>query len=508
MELLKTTWKKNPLSIIIFSAIFLRLLAVLFARGWGMHDDHFLVIEAAQSWADDYDYNNWLPSSGRTQPQGHSFFYVGLHYFFFQCTNFFGLLDGQIKMLLVRLIHAALSMMVVVLGYRIAEHFGGKKAAKTTGLLLAVYWFMPWLSVRNLVEVVCIPFILWSISILIKSEKKAYLRYLLAGAIMAISFSIRFQTGLIGFGLGLVLLLQRKWWEAIIFGFGFFFIIALTQGLVDYFIWGFPFAEMGEYIRYNMANATNYIQGEWYNYILLIAGILIPPISIFILFGWLRSWKKQLILFLPAALFLIFHSYFPNKQERFILPIVPLIIIGGIAGWEEFIKVSRFWKQRKKLYRICWIFFWSINILLLPFITLMHSKKARTESVSYVANYKGLEQIFVEDANRDEALLLPLFYLNGQWPQEVTLGKIRPLDSLKPYFFVHPPDFVFFYEDKNLPERLEVFEECYPDLLQYDTTFQPGFIDLVMHKLNPHNKNRKIHLYRNIKKYPIKISNK
>jgi len=31
-----------------------RLLAVVFARGWGMIDDHFLAIEAPQSWADGF----------------------------------------------------------------------------------------------------------------------------------------------------------------------------------------------------------------------------------------------------------------------------------------------------------------------------------------------------------------------------------------------------------------------------------------------------------------------
>jgi hypothetical protein len=46
---------------IMAAAMLLRLISVIWARGFGMHDDHFLVIEAAQSWVDGSDYNNWLP---------------------------------------------------------------------------------------------------------------------------------------------------------------------------------------------------------------------------------------------------------------------------------------------------------------------------------------------------------------------------------------------------------------------------------------------------------------
>ena len=56
-------------------------------------------------------------------------------------------------------------------------------------------------------------------------------------------------------------------------------------------------------IRYNIENAETYNTQKWYNYLLLISGILIPPVSIFLIFGFIRSWKKQLLLFLPAFIF-------------------------------------------------------------------------------------------------------------------------------------------------------------------------------------------------------------
>jgi hypothetical protein len=44
---------------ILFFALIFRLIAAIFSEGYGMHDDHFLIVEAASSWADGFDYNHW-----------------------------------------------------------------------------------------------------------------------------------------------------------------------------------------------------------------------------------------------------------------------------------------------------------------------------------------------------------------------------------------------------------------------------------------------------------------
>ena len=78
---IKKSWNDQPLVIIMGLAILFRLLAAIFAKGWGMLDDHFLIIEASQSWADGFDYNSWLPGSkDNIGPSGHNFFYPGIHY--------------------------------------------------------------------------------------------------------------------------------------------------------------------------------------------------------------------------------------------------------------------------------------------------------------------------------------------------------------------------------------------------------------------------------------------
>lgn len=75
MTAIKDYFSKHPLRSAIFLGLFVRLMAVIFSKGFGFFDDHFLVIEASQSWVDGTDYNNWLPSDtdSTRQPQGHPF---------------------------------------------------------------------------------------------------------------------------------------------------------------------------------------------------------------------------------------------------------------------------------------------------------------------------------------------------------------------------------------------------------------------------------------------------
>ena len=115
MNLIKKMWEDKPLLLILLVGGFFRILSVIFSKGYGMHDDHFLVIEAAGSWANGFDYNDWLPNGRFVHPvpSGHSFFYCGLHYFLFRFLKFIGLNDPQGEMYVVRFLHAVLSLSLI-----------------------------------------------------------------------------------------------------------------------------------------------------------------------------------------------------------------------------------------------------------------------------------------------------------------------------------------------------------------------------------------------------------
>jgi hypothetical protein len=511
MKTLRKYWEEKPLLVILFLGIFFRLIAVIFSKGWGMQDDHFLIIEQAEAWAEGINYNNWFPGpDSDSLPDGHSLLYAGLHYLFFLLCGSLHFNDPQSKMYVIRMFHAVFSLITVYYGFLLTQKLAGKEPAKLAGLLLAVFWIMPFLCVRNLVEVVCIPFMLMGLWYIYKAfENKDNIRfYLLAGMIMGVGFSIRFQTAIFISGTVLALLIQKRYKPVLIFSFGVILSIILVQGILDYFIWGYPFAELLEYIRYNIAAAQDYIKGPWYLFILLIAGILIPPVSIFLLFGFFRSWKKHILIFLPVLIFLVFHSIFPNKQERFILPVIPFIIILGVIGWTGFVKESLFWNKHPGLLKTCWSFFWIINTIALVAVTPMYSKKARVESMVYLSRYHNIRCILQEDIYHSGIPLIPQYYLK-QW---VGVGEITNEQSQEVYaarlkYVIKNkyPRFVFFYGIKNLDHRVKKVQEMLPGIV-YETTILPGFIDDLLFRMNPRNTNQTIVIYRNTELVPEKIS--
>ena len=135
------------------------------------------------------------------------------------------------------------------------------------------------------------------------------LHFFLAGIIAGLAFSVRFQSVLFIGGLGLALIIQKRWKETFWFGTGILLCIVFIQGIADYILCGYPFAEFKEYVRYNIENSRQYFVQQWYMYFALMLGILLPPISFFLIFGFFKSWKKHLLLFLPSFIFLAFHCY-------------------------------------------------------------------------------------------------------------------------------------------------------------------------------------------------------
>ncbi len=489
----------TPLQQLLILGFLLRLVAVIFSKGFGWHDDHFLIVEAAQSWADGYDYNYWLPSPNDPSrvPQGHPLFYVGLHYYLFKFLQLIGMAGPQAKMLVVRLLHALWSLLVIKYGYKIAEQYGNKKTAWYTGLFLTFYWFMPFMSVRNLVEYVCVPPMLMAIYYLKKDAVAK--NFMVAGIWLGFAFAVRFQAVFIVAGIGLALLMGRTPLKhLVLFALSFAAVLLVTEGLVDYLIWKKPFAEFMAYVQYNLDNATAYGTDNWHMYFDLIFGLLIPPLSFLLFAGYFVTWKKMPLIFWPVLFFLAFHTYFPNKQERFIMTILPLMIISGTVGM--FMLHEKYREKIKPgLFKFSKVFVISLNLLLLPILTTSYSKRHRVEAMSYLYNKHDSRNFFVEDSNKENDFLMPPLFYYGKWISVYGINKTRNADSALAYYKTLPPQmkpgYVVFWQAEHIEARVDSLKKRFPTL-SYEATVEPSLIDKTLFFLNPLNDNQTAFIYR------------
>jgi hypothetical protein len=502
-------WNTPParaLYVLTLVALVPRLIAVFLSPGYFAHDDHFLIIEAAASWVAGHDYNYWLPwnQGPNPTPSGHSFFYVGLHYLLFSGLKAIGLTDPKALMVVVRLLHALWSLLVVRVGYRIALRLSDERTAWRTGLFLALFCYMPFLSARNLVEVVCIPFLMLGAWQLVRRmEGPTWKDAFGAGVWIGLAMNVRFQTIFFAAGPGLALLLQRRWWPTLAYGTGLLLPLAIIQGSIDTVLWGRPFAELTQYVLYNLANTTTYGVLPWYNYLLLLLGLFIPPLSIAVLFGFFRR-PAPLLLWLPVFLFLAIHSYFPNKQERFMLPIVPLFFVLGHVAWEQWRERSTWWRQRAGLWKGALIFVWTLNLLLLPVLCTSYSKRSRVEALYALREEGPIVGMVLDDVEEEEPMMPPLFYL-GQWDLEIVpWGTTHSAERLGPWLdsLQKPrrPDIALFIGEERLQERIARMEADYAHV-EIIGKAEPGAMDRLVHWLNPVNRNETIVLAR-LKPHP------
>ena len=480
------------LKTILWCAFLIRLIAAIFSQGYGMHDDHFLVVEASSSWVDGYDYNGWLPWSegNRGGPEGHSFTYVGLNFIFFYIAKLVGIVDPMLLMFFNRLLHGIFSLLTIYFGYKITEKLSNSKNAIIVAWLLALATVLPFMSVRNLVELAAVPFLMYGSWLLIRGNLTNKYNFFYAGLAIGFALSFRYQIAVFAIGIGAYYFFTWKFKEFLWFVAGLILTFVLTQGLVDYIIWGYPFAEFYAYFTYNLDQGMAYQpNSNYFMYFYVLMGVLLLPLGILIWIGFLRSSRKYFLFFLPTLIFILFHSIYPNRQERFILTVLPFFIILGIIGFEE-LKNRLFWD---KLWNFSYRFFWILNIPIVTIACFHFSKKSRVEAMySLYGNSIRNERILSEGSRETKPSQMPKFYANSWeciFTERIDTTQSLEVNSGSKY------DYIFFFGDEDLTLRIEDYKTIYPRLKLVKKCV-PSFMDKLIRSINPINSNQYIEVWK------------
>ncbi len=506
---------------ILIIALVLRLVAALFSIGYAFHDDHFDVLRVAEAWTEEVGHY-----INRSEPPKHSMLYAGITAVFLKMIKVAGVSDPILKALFLQLIHGLYSLLIVYLGYLITDRISNRKNALRVALILSVLWFMPYLGVKFMAEIVCLPPLMYAFYLFLKEENQGIGKWLIIGLMIGLSFSVRMHIVLIAGGLGLVLLYQRKFKAIILIVLSFIVTTLVIIGIPDMLFFSYPFEYVVNYFAYNSENANEYVSGGYFKYLGTTAGFLVPPVSLMLLWGYGRSFKINPEMFLGVLLFFIVHSIFPNKQERFILPMFPFLIILGLIGWESFREGSSFWQRKSHLLKGFWVFFWSINLLAGFFMSLNYTKKDRIAPLHFLGKQENISTVLLE--GRQGGLKQPpAFYLGepsldyshldldfmglqhysddpASLPKEVrliyTIDRNKSLDSLWQEFdrMNRMPQYVAFYRADSLDQRMTDLLLRMPDTeLEYLQTIEPSMLDKLLNFFNPRiHKRNTVQVYR------------
>jgi Alg9-like mannosyltransferase family len=482
---------------ILFIGLAVRLLAVFFSPGYAFHDDHFEMPELVFRWENHINFL-WTGSNVHV----FSLIYPGMMYLLFAACRSIGINQPEDMMFVVRLLHALVSLLSIYYAYLLTLRLTDKKdTAKIVALMMALFWMFPFMSVRNLREFFCIPFLLIA-CYHIADAKLTNRSIFLASFFFAVSFSIRLQIIFTPLGIGLCLLFKKEFLKkAIVFGIASGIAYMLTQGLFDSIYYHDPFASVKEYVRFNSnpVNIEIQPQGPWYQYIGTVAGAVLGFPFFLLAWGYIYSARMSFRLkmfFIASVLFFAFHSYYSNKQERFILPFIPFFILLGIIGFQEYYNkhLTASWLKKAVKFILGW--FLVLNTLGLLVLTFSYSKRSRVEGMIYLRKKGDVKNIIMEG---DVSLQRPPFFYLGKHLENFVLPAGGSIEELKMQIDTShkpAPNYLIMAGNQNFDQRLAKLKTLFPRL-KPEAIIKTGFVDNLAHWLNPkNNQNENWYIYR------------
>ncbi len=472
-----------------------RLTSAVFSRGFLAADDHHVVVVAADGLA-----------SGGSLPVGYrrSFLYPTAMSFIMSAARALGITSPDAEMLLVRLAHGAYSLLGIVLVYRILDRTFGRDSAVLGGLLMATIFPIPVTSVHQFEEVVCqVPLLAgcwWLLRAQDRPDTAAW--PVLAGVMLGIALILRLQ--LLSFVAPLLLLLWYRSPRNIgPYATVGLLLVLVAQGAANAVVngeWWFSFkAYYGvlfvapqEVVR----ESGGYPSGPPWRYVLTLLGVFVPPFSLLAAAAMIRGGRAIPLLGIPTLGFLVAHSLIANKQERFLLPVLPLLIVLAAAGFSDI----RAWFARRgwtPAYRGLWIYFAVVEAALLSVTIFSYGKKDRVAPLVFIEKQHNALGVII--AQFSQTFTVPAYYLGRPRPEVLVLRPGWRTDPTKA-------------GDSLAAKRLMNYVVLYSDHVESDSaalsgflrtplrrvsTIEPSLGDWLAHLANPrHNKAHVAVVYR------------
>lgn len=524
-QFIRYCFEEKPLLFCIWAGFFFRIIAVLMAQGISFGFDHYVYVENAQHLAggtasiqqivDNCSGHNFIA-------HGHSIIYLYINTALIYACEHTGIFDPQSKMLIMRLICGLISMLTIYYCYRIAYRLANRKAALAIGILTSMLWFMPYICVQTLPENAAAVLLLAAVYRLAKTRKQTYKFSddIFTGFLMGISVSFCYNLALLIIGAAISYMLKSEIKRGLLIIFGASIPVLALEGLVDTLALGSPFYVISEYIHeiISGANATTGPKSV-YMYISILAMVIPLPWGLAALYGYLKSWRHCFIMFFPTTFYLLVSYLLPNKEEKFMLSILPIFLLLCVSGWFRYQAESRFWSSRPRLRKWVIVSFFAANTPMLIMTSTAYTRKPQMESMVYLSKYRSeITSILVDDSGNYESKSLPQYYLgkdvdiyilNKQYcePDKSIyyssvsgFGNSREHNIFTERYFMNPtlrtlPQYVIFYGDYNMPERLARMRTVFPQLT-YKTSFTPSVADRIIEMFNPKNNNMTLHVYR------------
>ena len=271
------------------------------------------------------------------QDGARSWLFPGLLGVLLKAASLLGANDSLLLISIAKTAMAALSVASLAISMRIAARIAGPRAALATGAIGAVLPLSVQFASRCLSESACAPGIALAAWLLMPPGEGPEVapvdrlprRALIAGALIGLSFVLRYQTAIVGVALAAALALSDRSRDLRAFVAGGAAVF-LAGGALDWVTWGAPFHSLWTYAVFMTSAAHRFADpaGFYPRYFFVSNGIACLPL----LAGAAIASRRAPALFGAVVAFVLFHEAFPYKELRYLVPVLPLFVALAGAG--------------------------------------------------------------------------------------------------------------------------------------------------------------------------------
>jgi len=478
--------KQHPYLSILILALFLRIIAVIWSQGFMASDDHYQTITVAWNWHTSGECFNedgeltWGHIAGRDIMR--SPLYNLFLLFIFKIGSFLGLSSLYSQMFLQRIVHALLSFILIIYTHKYLKEEFDDDTANLGALIMSVFFIIPFASVRNLIEMCSAELLIPSLYLShIALKRKNYNKLFLAGILAGLAWMIRPHTVLAALPVIPIIWFEVRKIKPLLLYCSALLMVVIFSGFLDLFTVG---TFLWTSIKYITANLSSAPWGEqpFYQYAMLLVLVLFPPFSFVFLAAIFQKAviHKHKIMFWGFACFFVMHSIYRSKFERYMIPILPLLMILGIAGFYYWYHKRNWYYQRKKLRIGLWVYAAIINLLFLIPATLNYSHKGRIEPMVYIDHQPGSKSVIFDCTERD--LLIPYVYFDSN-SDSISYNKLISYSEIND-LQIPKPDYAVIFTEGKLAEHIDSLESYFgkAEIVKHS---KASTIDYILHKLNP-----------------------
>ena len=393
---------KYPVLAPTCAGILIRLTTAYYGLGFHARDDYFHVLEPALYWLNDPQFNWDTSSLAGAGIRSH--LVPRLVYGLLLLFESLNISNPEDTLRLVYSFFGLYSAITIPAGYYLAKNIFSNNLPNSSTIIrwapwvLALHFSMPYAGTRLLIEAMAIPPLVWGLYYCSSPRHKALF---CGGLLIGIGCWFRYQLAAATPGLCLWVFLRARKTEGIKGGISSLLSLGaggalaiLIQGLFDLWTTGTFLGPLLANIVVNLNPTSELSHSNAFVYIGFWLLLMLPPLTFPLIPAVVRCIRKLPLISWPWLSFTLLHSLLSHKEERFMLPVLPLFLLlllaapGELETWNFKGRetIYRYWSATKK---------WSLGLHALALLLVIgnQSQANLREAMSTLRPRSDLETI-------------------------------------------------------------------------------------------------------------------